>query len=352
MIAEADKLKFIQVTSELEALLLEAKLINKIKPKYNSIAKDDKHPLYIVITKEHLPRVITSRKSGDFGPFPSSTTIHYVLRMLRRIFPYADHKIGKHKCIYAHLGLCNPCPNEIVHSTKYLVLRKKYLKNILMIRKILSGKIRSVQLNLEKEMLAYSKNQKFEEASKIRDQIKKLEYITQPIIPSDFYLENPNLKEDIRKSELNKLSKLVKIKNLHRIECYDIAHLSGIYPTASMVVFIDGEPEKSMYRHFRVRQVKSNSDFDSIKEISVRRAKNSWGNPDLIIVDGGVGQVKSFKSKFPVVGIAKNPDRLIVNNQKIKLSSEVLNLVSRIRDEAHRFARRYHHILISKSIVK
>ncbi len=348
MISRAEELNFIKVTSELEALLLEAKLINENKPKYNSVLKDDKSPLYITITKDDFPRVITSRKDGDFGPFPNSKTVNLVLKIIRKIFPFSDHKIGKRACLYSHLGLCNPCPNEIKTNSE----AKKYKKNISMIRKILSGKIRSVQKNLENEMTELSRLQKFEGALAIRDKLKKIEYITQPIIPTNLYLENPNLNEDIRKSELKEMSKLVKIKNLHRIECYDVSHLAGSYATASMVVFINGEADKSEYRHFRIRQKKSQSDYDSLCEVAKRRFQNDWGSPDLIIVDGGIGQVKAFKSNIPTVGIAKNPDRLIVGNQKIKLTGNTLNFVSRIRNEAHRFARRYHHALISKGLFK
>lgn len=348
MISEADNLRHIVVNSELEALLLEAKLINSEKPKYNSVSKDDKHPLYITITKDEFPRIITSRRSGNFGPFPSSSTLYSVLRMLRKIFPYSEHKTGRRKCLYAHIGLCNPCPNEIKTKDQ----KRKYLKNIKSLGAILSGKIKTVQRSLEKEMKILSEEQKFEEASLVRDQLKRLEYITQPAIPSEFYLENPNLTADIRTNELKELSKIIKMKNLHRIECYDVSHLSGVHATASMVVFVNGEAEKREYRHFRIRQEKSQSDYDSIREIAKRRAKNKWGKADLIIVDGGVGQVNAFQSNSPVVGIAKNPDRLILGKQKIRLKGTSLNFVSRIRDEAHRFARRYHHKLVSKNLIQ
>lgn len=117
MVSEANNLKFIIVSSEFEALLLEAKLIKKFQPKYNVIAKDDKHPLYIAITKEEFPRVIAVRKlitsnyslMASYGPFPSSHNVYSVLKMIRRIFPYSDHKIGKRVCLYSHIGLCNPC---------------------------------------------------------------------------------------------------------------------------------------------------------------------------------------------------------------------------------------------------
>jgi excinuclease ABC subunit C len=362
MISEATHLSFIQVASELEALLLEAKLIRLYMPHYNITAKDDKHPLYIRITKEEFPRIITARKIAEtepnlafYGPFPSSNSVYAVLRMLRRIFPFSDHKVSKRACLYSHIGLCNPCPNEIVHSTEYSVLRKKYLKNIRNIKAILDGKIDKVSKGLEKEMVDFSKTEKYEEAAKVRNQIEHLEYITRPQMPTEFYMQNPNLYEDSRHKEIKELEKLTNIKHIKRIECFDIAHLSGTNATASMVTFVSGEADKTYYRHFRIKNAKGGDDYGSMREVAERRKKNftTWGIPDLIIVDGGTGQVKAFKEKIkevPVIGIAKHPDRLIVNGNKIKLTGVALNLVSRMRDEAHRFARRYHHSLISKSI--
>jgi len=376
MMSEAEKLSFIQVTSELEALLLEARLIRTYLPKYNIISKDDKHPLYIVITKERYPRVLAVRKLisnslprvSSYGPFPSSGNVRSVLRMIRRVFPYSDHKIGKRPCLYSHIGLCDPCPNEIL-KIENLKLKsqseQKYKNNVRNIKNILDGKMSNVQKELEKNMTKFSELQQYEEAKTLRDQIKKLEYITRPQMPTDFYLENPNLYEDTRNKESIEFKKVLTrshliVESLKRIECYDISHLAGTNATASMVTFIDGEADKSFYRHFKIRQVKGNSDIDSMKEVVTRRIKHlsDWGRPDLIIVDGGMAQVSTFVSVLryngtdtPVVGIAKHPDRLIVGNQKIKLEGSVLNLVSRIRDEAHRFAQVYHHKLVSRSLL-
>lgn len=370
MISEANFISFIQVTSELEALLLEARLIRKYMPHYNIAAKDDKHPLYIRITKEKYPRIVTARKIDEkeknlafYGPFPSSRSVYSVLRMLRRIFPYSDHKLGKRGCLYSHIGLCSPCPNNIENTNETALkadLYKKYRTNIRKIKSILDGKIDIVAKDLEKEMSASSKAQNYEEAAAIRNQIEHLEYVTRPQMPTDFYMQNPNLYSDQRETELRQLLRIlsennIKIENLKRIECFDIAHLAGVNATASMVTFTDAEADKKEYRHFKIRKAKGGDDYDSMREVGRRRMNHleDWGKPDLIIVDGGRGQVSAFSevvTGIPVVGIAKHPDRLIIGEQKIRLTGSPLNLVSRMRDEAHRFARRYHHKLVSREL--
>jgi excinuclease ABC subunit C len=275
--------------------------------------------------------------------------------------------LGKRGCLYSHIGLCNPCPNIIERETDKTLAneeKRKYLKNIRNIKSILDGKIGILLANLTKEMTLASKGQDFELAGKIRDQIQRIEYITRPQMPTEFYMQNPNLYEDTRKKELMDFRALlektgIKVPSLSRIECFDVAHLAGTNATASMVTFIDGEADKTYYRHFRIRQTKSQSDIDSLREVISRRLGHlgDWGTPSLIVVDGGVAQVNAFdqilKSKntdIPVVGIAKNPDRLITGIQKIRLVGNSLHLLSRMRDEAHRFARSYHHKLISDEL--
>lgn len=379
MVSEADKVTFIEVTSDLESLLLEADQVKKYKPKYNILLKDDKHALYIVITKEEFPRVLAVRKLdpkpytlyAKYGPFPNSTNVKTILKMIRKIFPFSDHKIGKKPCLYSHLGLCNPCPNLIINIQAPIIkekLTKQYRNNIRNIKLVLSRKFNVVRKSLEREMNELSKKQNYEQAMVVRERIKTLDYITQERIDTQEFLQNPNLVDDIRKDELESLSKLVKVDKLNRIECFDIAHLSGVSATASMVVHINGEKDNAEYKHFKVKQKNGQSDYDSMREIARRRAKHigpttlklrgvKWDKPDLIIVDGGLGQVKIFdeifsKLNIPVVGIAKHPDRLVFpDGTKLRLSGLSLQIVARIRDEAHRFARRLHHLLLSKKLL-
>lgn len=354
MVGEATSFSFIRVTSELEALLLEAKLIKLMQPKYNFIAKDDKHALYIKITDEEYPRIITARKNGNFGPFPSSYKVYSVLQTLRRIFPYADHKIGKKACIYSQIGLCDPCPNRI----KKIGEKKKYLKNIKNIRKILNGDIGKVIKSLEKEMDKLAKRQMYEEAVNVRNQIESLRYITQKSISETMFLENPNLAEDIKNEELKALKNVLivnfklSIINLRRIECYDVSHISGYLATASMVTFINAEEDKSLYRRFKIKSSKNN-DVEVMSEIAQRRVKylKKWGIPDLIFVDGGKPQADSFKKVFnkyniPVIAITKGREEIDFPDR------EALNLITRIRDESHRFAKIYHSLLFRKNLIR
>lgn len=363
MVESAERISIIRVASELEALLLEASLIKKYQPKYNFIAKDDKHALYIKITKEKYPRVITVRKNElpSFGPFPSSNKVHLTLRMLRKIFPFADHKLGKRPCIYSQIGLCNPCPNgieRIADSEKRKVEEKKYKVNIKMVKRTLGGKFKGVITSLKKIMANLAKEEKFEEATKVRNQIEALNYITQPTISTPEFLENPNLLTDIRTEELNDLKNLLivnyklQIVNLTRIECYDVSHISGFLATASMVTFVNGEAEKSLYRRFKINSKTANNDISSLAEIAKRRANNlkAWGTPDLIFVDGGKAQVNAFKKVFdqyqiPIVAITKGRESLDFSK------GPALNLVVRIRDESHRFAQKYHNLLFKKNLL-
>jgi excinuclease ABC subunit C len=376
LMEEAKYYSTINVASELEALLLEAHLVRKYKPKYNIQLKDDKHPLYIKITNDPYPIIITVRKietygkaKNIYGPFPSSQNVNFVLKFIRKLIPYADHLPAKKACIYSQIGLCDPCPSMIESSetSERPILRKKYVENINIIKHILEGKTTDLINNLYRRMKYESEIQHFEDARKFKEIIEKLNYIAQPKNDVDSFLENPNFLEDIREKEINELKKVLEpyldIKNMQRIECYDIAHLMGQNPTASMVTFIDGTEEKSLYRKFRINQKKGNSDVDSMREVAERRIRHldDWGIPDLIIVDGGKTQLNVFKEIFEpvniaVIGLAKRFETIVLKDKnndyaEIKARGRSLNLLQRLRNEAHRFARVYHHNLIIRTLI-
>jgi excinuclease ABC subunit C len=381
MVSNARYYSTIAVTSELESLLLESFLVKTNQPKYNIELKDDKSPLYIKITNDEFPTIRTARKADIetedtavyFGPFPSSSNVKMILKILRRVFPYAQHIPMKRSCLYAQMNLCKPCPSEIVSIVDpdlRLALKRKYRKNIRYIKMVLSGKTSILKRNIQKEMAKAASEENFEEAKALRGILEKLDYITQPVNEAKYFLENPNLREDIRKKEMVILqmivSKFMTIpKQIVRVECFDIAHIGGSYPTASMVTFMNGESDKRFYRHFKIQQKKGNDDYASLHEVALRRKKHfaDWGTPDLIIVDGGKGQLRMFReamadTPIPIISLAKRFETLVIpGNDGIHEFHEVrvpegpvLNFVQRIRDEAHRFARRLHHKLVSKSI--
>jgi len=382
ILKESSFFSIVRVTSELESLLVEAELVHTYKPKFNSQLKDDKSPLYIKITNDKYPLVLTARKKEErfapngkrtyfLGPFPNSSNVKNVLKFIRKIFPYSEHKPSRKACMESQIGLCNPCPSvieNIENESFKKNMEKIYINNIRLIKNTLNGNFKGVKLELEKEMFSYSEQGIFEKARELRDQIRKLDYITQPASPISYFLKNPNFLEEIRNEELISLKSILSshfkfARALKRIECFDVAHLAGSYPTASMVTFIDGEPEKSYYRHFRIRTSKAKSDTNMMKEVFIRRMNHfsDWGIPDLIVVDGGKPQVsvtsRILNNKVPLIGLAKKFEKIVLRNQNGFFESRIkkgpaLNLLQRIRDEAHRFSRRYHHKLISKAIIK
>lgn len=398
LVEQIDKIKVIVVESEIESLLLEAFYIKKYRPRYNIRLTDDKsYPLIKITLKEDYPAVLFSHKMDDpkatyFGPYPSSGSVKLVLRTLRRAFPYqgvVNHP--KRTCLYHHLGLC-PCPP--VYNTEEL--KKEYKKNIKNIIKVLEGKSQIVLKELQKEMEEKSKEEKFEEASRLNKKITALRFITQPSIKPFEYDVNPNLRTDIRKKELDGLrvalmTSGLSVSPLLRIECYDISNIQGTNATGSLVVLTEGEIDKSQYRKFKIKKDGKPNDFAMMAEMLERRLKHDeWPHPDLIIIDGGKGQLSSVlesmekvQKHFPVVGLAKREETIVIptlqpffdesrvsesaatlskhlygknedNFREISLSknSASLHLIQRIRNEAHRFAITYHRKLRSKKAVE
>ncbi|MCL5018869.1 MAG: GIY-YIG nuclease family protein [Patescibacteria group bacterium] len=368
-------ISFIEVASEVEALILEANLIKKYLPRYNISLRDDKSFLYIGISAEKFPRVLSFRKTENkikfkdkFGPFPSSRTVRNVLKILRRIFPYCTASPKTYRpCFYSHIGLCQPCPGQIRKESgeTYEQLRKSYLTNISNIRKILYGKISSLKIILNKEMEQFSENQEYENAKKIKSQISALEYITRPYYKISSFLENPNFLEEQRNQQLEELNLLLKpyfihLNTLQRIEGIDVSNLSGGEATGSLVVFVNGQKRPDLYKRFKIRTTGPN-DVAMLTEVLQRRIKhNEWGRPDLFLIDGGkpqVSQARKLIKTVPLVGLAKRLETVVVplNHDQfreisLRRNQKALRLLQEIRDEAHRFAKSYHSLLRKKTL--
>lgn len=403
LVSQIEKIRITLVESELEALLLEAFYIKKYKPRYNIRLTDNKSYLRIRITaKEPYPAIMLARNVDDdsslyFGPFPSSAAVKLVLKTIRRVFPFVSvYHHPKRICLYHHLGLC-PCP-PLNDSPQ---LKKEYRRNIKRIIRILEGGSRSVMKGLEKKRDLFSKKEKFEDALALQKKIQAFSLITTPFHKPFEYHVNPNLRTDLRQQELAESMEVLNkyayhLQKLERIECYDISNIQGTNATGSMVVLTNGEIDTSQYRRFKIRrdweQVRVNgresrlkkespNDFAMMEEVLKRRfGHDEWHMPDLIIVDGGKGQISAALKAFaksginiPLIGLAKREETIVIpkfpisydksqtvrdgnkymDNLKfleISLSknSPALHLMMRIRDEAHRFAVSYHRKLRSK----
>ena len=336
------------------ALLLEASLVRQYKPKYNVSLRDDKSFPMVKITNEEFPAICITRKREQdgahyFGPYTNAGLLREALKIIRKNFPFRSCKqLPKEECLYYRLGLSpGPCVGKIN--------KKKYAKTIKNISLILEGKTGALIKKLFREMNLRAKTEEFEEAAKIRDQINALSAIgqSQTGFPSQFELE-----------DLKNLLKLTKLPE--RIEAFDISDIYGKEATGSMVSFYRGMPDKNNYRRFRIKTVEKIDDYKMLSEVVGRRyfrlIEEKLPLPDLILIDGGRShlltaqkELQALGIEIPLVSIAKEQENIYTKDKvrPIKLSSDTLalNLIRRIRNEAHRFAVSYHHILRRKKVI-
>lgn len=355
------------VESEIEALILEANLIKKFMPLYNIRLTDDKDYLYVVVTDEEFPKIVTARKKDLikvkkwFGPYPSATTVKTTLKKLRRVFPWCSNPLGsrtnknKRPCFYYHIG---QCPGACVGT----VSKEDYNKIIRRFSKFLDGKKQELLDELNKEMDQYSKAQKYEEAAQIKKIIEGINYITAPTKISN-YLVNPNFLEDLNQNSLQELQNALNLPELPvRIEAYDISNFQGQEATGSMVVLTNGEIDKSQYRRFKIKITGKPNDYAMHQEMMGRRLKHDeWPLPQLFLIDGGRGQVSAdfeilqkFNINVPIYGLAKREEWLYPpEGEVVKLPKKNLGLrlLQKIRDESHRFAITYHKKLRAKAFL-
>jgi len=380
MVGQISSIEHFETESEFTALLLEADLIKRLKPKYNQRFKDDKSYPLIEFTKEKYPRVQVTRKKGGnaeyFGPYPHGN-IRKVLKLLRRSFPFrscSDSKFNRYKkmgrgCLYEDIDLCPaPCVKDTITEDDY----KKSLKGL---RDFLKGKGSEVKNELEKEMEKLSKLKKYEEAAKVRDQLDNLKYIRRGFRTATEEELDINLPEDRQRKQMEALQAALNLPNSpKRIEAYDISNLQGKEATGSMVVFENARPKKSHYRRFKIRMENEPDDVGMMKEVLERRfsriqkrtgekgkklnfkdrpappkrlgeggsqslalensspAKSSDQSfqsiPDLILIDGGKGQLTSavdvLQEKglaIPTASLAKREEEIYYASPRNKVGS-------------------------------
>lgn len=467
MIQKIADVEFIITDTEVEALILEAKLIFQHKPQFNLDLKDTIRYAYIKITDEEFPRIISTRtinrkKDTFFGPYPDGTARRNTVYTLNKIFQLRTcKKLPKNVCLLYHIGQCTaPCEQKISKT--------EYNRNVQKAKMVLKGNTENVIRKLEKEMYEFSKKQNFEQAKIRRDQITALHKISQRqkmslqksynqdyinFLESDgrlyiqlfnvqkgiisgrkqfdfeadsntlnsfiryYYYSNPipeeivvptkpqqpeilvkylsqlkgskvkiavpikgtkkkllellfkNLELNLSHEDkiLHELKDALNLQTLPRtIECFDISNIGPQFTVGSMVHFKNGQPDKNNYRRFKIKTVQGQNDFAMMAEVVRRRysrlKKEDKDFPDLILIDGGPGQLgaafnelQKLELSIPIISIAKKEEILhfIGERKPLRLShkSDALKLLQRCRDEAHRFGLKYHRLLRSKGML-
>ena len=369
-ICDAD---YLACDSEVDALLAEARLIKDIQPKYNDKLKDDKSfPYLMITTREDFPRVEVTREPPDrgaklFGPFAHAGALRGAMQVLQRIFKFRTCSLDIDSdderwqwfrpCLLASIQQCTaPCNLRIS--------KEDYRRDIKRLQMFLEGKKDTLLNQLRKEMKQASADLRFEQAARLRDEIHLLETLDQRgeldthVQPEVFFIDP--------KKGLLGLRKVLKLAETPRtIEGVDIAHLGGGETVASLVQFIDGLPFKPGYRRFRIREVRGVDDFQSIHEVVARRFQRLKDDadafPDILLIDGGKGQLNAAMAAFEelqidpptVISLAKREEEVFLPGQSepLRLSRHAyaLRLLQYVRDESHRFAQHYHHILRRKT---
>jgi len=373
LVLEIRDIDFVPTDSEVDALLLEARLIKDIQPRFNTELKDDKSFPYLQITThEDFPRIEFTRKPESkgvklYGPFTSAKKLRATISVLQKIFRFRNCSLDIEEddekwrwyrpCLLASINQCTaPCNLRIS--------KDDYRRDIRRLRMFLDGKKSRLLKELRDEMQSASRELKFERAARIRDEIKSLEDLSlrgdleHDIQPEVFVIDPKKGVEGLRRA-----FKLPAPPR--RIEGVDIAHLQGGETVASLVQFIDGLPFKHGYKRFKIRSVAGVDDFASIHEVILRRFKRlsqeGESFPDLLLIDGGKGQLnaamdalRSLDIEPPfTLSLAKREEEVFLPGEsephRLSRHSFALRLLQYVRDEAHRFAQHYHHLLRKKS---
>jgi excinuclease ABC subunit C len=384
LVSEIADIEWTELETEIDALVLEAELVKRYLPRYNILLRDDKSQIYVRIGyKNDYPTVTLTRRPLDdgaeyFGPYFNAFAIKKALRYLRRAFPYAVSRPTNQKrvSLHYHLGLDPGLEEGRTNLADYRANLRKLMQ-------YLKGERVGIVKELERDMKKAAKKKDFEAAAKFRNQLFALQQLSRQSLFGDREVLDAS-----RDQALVDLAALLGLKiPPRRIECFDISHMQGTDTVASMVVFINGMPDKASYRKFKMR-LPGNDDFAHMHETLCRRLREDnrkkWGLPDLIVIDGGKGQLQAAMRardeaelpNIPMIGLAKKEEEIIIHKkdsvagadaEKIKAKalsknaymnesadflsidlpaqSHVIKLLQRLRDESHRFAVSYHSTL-------
>ncbi len=366
MIADFDT---VEVKSEPEALLLEGKLIKQWKPKYNTDFTDDKRFLLVrVDPAQELPRFALTRfkkedRSRYFGPFAHSGLLRKTLAQMRRQFGILLGDATPKKLPDGRWQLYDDVRQEL-YGFANETAAEDYRRRVDEACAFLDGKSREWLAALRTEMLAAAEKHEFEKAAELRDVVFALE---KTLAKTRTFERSDPSSPEIGAEASRLLGEALGLKTAPRtLECFDISHISGTFVVASMVHFADGRPDKDNYRRFQIKSFMGNDDFRAMEEVVGRRYRRLRDEgkpmPDLVVIDGGRGQISAALKAFvaidveppALIGIAKKHETIIFPDERpplnLPLSSPALNLIQRLRDEAHRFANTYNADLRSKKI--
>ena len=346
----------------IEALILESNEIRRLQPPVNVLGKDDASFLHVAITNEPFPKPVLVRhhdleaappKSYKkvFCPYTSAAAVRAALELTRKIFHWSDCEPGQDKpCFYHHIKLC---PGVCVGK----ISRRDYAKIIRNVTLFFEGKKEKILKEAERGMKSAAKREDYEEAARLRDLTFALNHIQDVAVIARDRDGGP---EDLT------------INVFGRVEAFDISNIGGAEPVGSGVVFVEGVPRKSLYKKFRIKTVTGANDIAMMKEMIGRRFAHvlkdetgDWALPDLVVIDGGRGQVdaacrvlKGLNLKIPVVGLAKGPDRkqdVLVYGERtpdlVRTATRYKRILQYARDEAHRFAVSYHRLRRAKKFL-
>lgn len=373
LVADAD---YIETEDAISSMLVEARMVKDLRPQFNKTLKDDKTFPYLQIrTREEFPRVEITRKPRRkgvrlYGPFTNARSLRAAVNVLQKVFQFRTCTLDI-KSTEDRWRWFRPC---LLHSIRrctapcnFRVGRDEYRRQIKKLVFVLEGKKGKLLRRMEKEMLAASEALNFEKARRIRDEIAALQNLD--LRGDKDRDEQPEVFPIDPKKGLIGLRKVLGLAKTPRtIEGMDIAHLSGTDTVASLVSFLDGLPFKPGYRRFKIKSVAGVDDFASMREVVSRRFRRLREEdevfPDILLIDGGKGQLHAALDAFKALGIdppcvislAKQEEEIFRPGEaeSIKLSrrSAALRLLQYVRDEAHRFAQHYHHMLRRKRLTE
>ncbi len=373
MVAKVRDVEVLRAPSEVDALLMEARLIKDIQPRYNDRLKDDKSFTMLALTRfDDFPKVWVVRETDEvdaerYGPFTSAGELRDAIRHLQKAFRFATCAIEMREndakrrhfrpCLLHAIRRCTaPCADRIS--------RDRYAADIESLRKFLGGGREELLAELRARMKEASRGLEFERAAQLRDQVRALEGFAKKAGPD--YVEGDITPIDPRVG-LEALGALLGLPAPPRtVEGVDIAHVQGADSVGSVVSFVDGIPFKSGYRRYRIKTVEGIDDYAMIREVVTRRFRRLEAEgrmlPDVLLVDGGAGQWGAARAALDAIGsgprvllsLAKEEETIFREGRPLVVdkASPALRLLMYVRDEAHRFAQHYHHLLRGKALTE